>query len=103
MPQCLPIENTTVPRRIVTPNAPPQAWNSFRFIFDSTTDGVEPVVVKIGDRPAESLVVHTDAQIVSADFPELLKGNSAIAQGRHRLLRVFRGTGTDEAGRGSVK
>src|SRR4029450_12898621 len=103
MPQCLPIENTTISRRIVITNAPSQAWNSFRFIFDSTADGVEPVVVKIGDRPVESLVVHTDAQIVSADFPELLKGNTAIAQGGHCPLRVLQSDGNNDAGLQFIK
>ncbi len=103
MPQCLSIENTTVPQRVVITNAPSQAWNSFRFIFDSTADGVEPVVVKIGNRPAKSLVVHTDAQVVAADFPELLKGNTVLAQDRHRLLRIFRSDGNDDAGLRFIK
>ena len=80
-----------------------QARNSFRFIFDSTADGVEPVVVKISNRPAKSLVVHTDAKFVAADFPELLKGNTVLAQDRHRSFGVFRSDGNDDAGLRFVK
>jgi hypothetical protein len=46
-----------------------QAWNYFRFTFDSVADGVKPVIVKIGKRPAKSFLVNTDAQLVAADFP----------------------------------
>src|SRR5438445_350570 len=63
---------------------------------DRATNGVPPIVVKINNRPVESFVVRTNAQLVTADFAKVLKWNVARAQRRHRLFEIFRRDGYDD-------
>src|SRR5205814_8556374 len=60
--------------------------------LDGAPNGVPPVVVKIGNRPAKGFAVRADTKLIAADFFELLESNSVLSQDRHRLFET-RGRG----------
>src|SRR6266849_4722730 len=78
------------PRTASPHQLPSQAWNSFRFVFNGAADSVEPTIVEISNRPAESFLVYADPQFIAFDLSESLKRNAALLQDCRRLLCVFR-------------
>src|SRR5437879_913201 len=65
-------------------------WDALgrRIVFQGTADRVPPVIVKIANRPAKGFAVRADPKLIAADFSELLEGNVALAQDRHRLFEI---------------
>ena len=54
-----------------------QTWDPLGrgIAFHQAADRIPPIVVEIGNRPREFLIVHLDAQLVAADFAKFLEWN----------------------------
>src|ERR1051326_2998185 len=65
-----------------------QARNSFSVGFDHTTNGIPPILVKIGNGPAKSFFVDANRKIIPTNLAKLFKRNAAFTQWRYRFVQI---------------
>src|SRR2546425_7280765 len=76
-----------------------QTWDAFGrgIAFHQTAKGIPPIVVQIGDWPAEIFGVGANTQLVAGDSAKPQMRYVSFLQDRYRLLQIFRRNRNDDA------